>query len=70
MVTRGGELTGGALDVTIGPLVDAWGFGPSGPRKTLPTNDEIARLREAMGPDRMSQSDGRDRAEDEAGRAV
>ena len=29
-----GSLTGGALDVTIGPLVDAWGFGPSGPRKT------------------------------------
>ena len=48
-----GALTGGALDVTIGPLVDAWGFGPSGPRQTLPTNDEIARLREAMGPDKI-----------------
>jgi len=24
-------LTGGALDVTVGPLVDAWGFGPGGP---------------------------------------
>lgn len=45
-----GILTGGALDVTIGPLVDAWGFGPSGFRNVLPTNDEIARLREAMGP--------------------
>ena len=48
-----GSLTGGALDVTIGPLVDAWGFGPSGPRKALPTNEEIARLREAIGPDRI-----------------
>jgi thiamine biosynthesis lipoprotein len=48
-----GRLTHGALDVTIGPLVDAWGFGPSGPRTTLPTNDEIARLREAMGPDKI-----------------
>ena len=48
-----GVLSGGALDVTIGPLVDAWGFGPSGPRKTLPTNDEIDRLREAMGPGRV-----------------
>src|SRR5207253_1807300 len=28
-----GVLTGGALDVTVGPLVDAWGFGPSGPRE-------------------------------------
>jgi thiamine biosynthesis lipoprotein len=45
-----GVLSGGALDVTIGPLVDAWGFGPSGPRKTPPTNDEIDRVREAMGP--------------------
>jgi thiamine biosynthesis lipoprotein len=48
-----GALTGGALDVTIGPLVDAWGFGPSGPRKTPPTNEEIDRLREAMGPGRV-----------------
>jgi thiamine biosynthesis lipoprotein len=48
-----GSATGGALDVTVGPLVDAWGFGPSGPRKTLPTKDEIARLLEAVGPDRV-----------------
>ena len=45
-------LTGGALDVTIGPLVDAWGFGPGGPRNP-PTNQEIARLREATGLDRI-----------------
>src|SRR6476620_916088 len=48
-----GVLTGGALDVTVAPLVDAWGFGPSGPRKTLPTDDEIERLREAVGLDRI-----------------
>jgi len=48
-----GILTGGALDVTVGPLVDAWGFGPSGPRTPLPTNEEIARLREAVGIDRI-----------------
>ena len=48
-----GGLTGGALDVTVGPLVDAWGFGPSGPRNPLPTNEEIARLREATGLDRI-----------------
>jgi FAD:protein FMN transferase len=44
-----GILTGGALDVTIGPLVDAWGFGPAGPRNARPSNGEIARLREATG---------------------
>ena len=48
-----GSVTGGALDVTVAPLVDAWGFGPSGPRKTLPTNEEIDRLREAVGPGRI-----------------
>jgi thiamine biosynthesis lipoprotein len=48
-----GSVTGGALDVTVGPLVDAWGFGPSGPRKTLPANEEIDRLREAVGPGRI-----------------
>src|SRR5262245_42438106 len=48
-----GRVTGGALDVTVAPLVDAWGFGPSGPRTTLPTNEEIDRLRQAVGPDRI-----------------
>jgi thiamine biosynthesis lipoprotein len=48
-----GGLTGGALDVTIGPLVEAWGFGPAGPRSTRPSNEEIARLREATGAGRL-----------------
>ena len=48
-----GSVTGGALDVTIGPLVDAWGFGPSGPRNAPPTNAEIDRLRAAMGLGRV-----------------
>lgn len=42
-------LTDGALDVTIAPLVDAWGFGPGGRRGSAPGEDEIARLREAVG---------------------
>jgi thiamine biosynthesis lipoprotein len=46
-------LTGGALDVTIGPLVDAWGFGPGGPRNRLPSDEEIARLRDATGAGRL-----------------
>ena len=48
-----GRLTGGALDVTIGPLVDAWGFGPPGPRQSPPTESEVARLRKAVGLDRI-----------------
>jgi FAD:protein FMN transferase len=42
-------LTGGALDVTVAPLVAAWGFGPDGARAAPPSPDEIARLREATG---------------------
>jgi len=38
-------LTGGAFDVTIAPLIDAWGFGPGGHRDQFPTDEEIARLR-------------------------
>lgn len=44
-----GALTGGALDVTVAPLVDAWGFGPGGRRDRPPGADEIARLLEAVG---------------------
>jgi thiamine biosynthesis lipoprotein len=38
----------GAFDVTIGPLVNAWGFGPPG-RAALPSADDIARLRVRVG---------------------
>lgn len=34
--------TDGAVDPTLGALVDLWGFGPPGPRDGLPTDDEIA----------------------------
>jgi thiamine biosynthesis lipoprotein len=44
-----GELTGGALDVTVAPLLDAWGFGPGGRRDRVPDDAEIARLRQAVG---------------------
>jgi thiamine biosynthesis lipoprotein len=44
-----GTQTGGALDVTVAPLVDAWGFGPGGRRAHSPSEEEIARLRQAVG---------------------
>ena len=43
------RLTGGALDVTVAPLVDAWGFGAAGPAAALPTASEIAALRRDVG---------------------
>ena len=45
---RASEMTGGAFDVTVGPLVDAWGFGPGGPTAE-PSDDEVAGLLKASG---------------------
>jgi thiamine biosynthesis lipoprotein len=44
-----GNLSGGALDITVAPLLDAWGFGPGGRRDHVPQDAEIARLRQAVG---------------------
>lgn len=35
------ELTGGAFDVTIAPLVNLWGFGPGGTISTPPSGDRV-----------------------------
>ena len=43
------ELTGGAFDVTVGPLVNAWGFGPAPRRPEAPSEREIAELVEHVG---------------------
>ncbi len=41
-------LSGGALDVTVGPLVDAWGFGPEGLVEP-PDDVRLAVLKENVG---------------------
>lgn len=43
------ELTGGALDVTVAPLVNAWGFGPVEPEILPPDAALLARLRDHVG---------------------
>lgn len=50
------ELSGGAFDVTVAPLVDAWGFGPPGAREP-PDPAALARLREAVGYRQLNLSD-------------
>ena len=45
---RVSEATSGAFDITVGPLVDAWGFGPSKP-DSIPTESELAQLRQSVG---------------------
>ena len=46
------ELTGGAFDVTVAPLVNAWGFGPSPVEPVmdaLPSEHDLNRLLSAVG---------------------
>jgi FAD:protein FMN transferase len=48
------ERSGGAFDVTVGPLVDAWGFGPGDPAERRELDDaEIARLRSVVGDEKL-----------------
>lgn len=43
------ELTDGAFDVTVGPLVNLWGFGPDPERQSLPDGAEIEELLQRVG---------------------
>jgi thiamine biosynthesis lipoprotein len=58
------EKTGGALDVTVGPLVQLWHHGPSHnrrgirkPRLTPPTDADIAGARERVGYQKLEVRD-------------
>ncbi len=46
-----GAITGGALDVTVAPLVDAWGFGPRGEPLEVPSETDVERLLATTGLD-------------------
>lgn len=49
-----GERSGGALDITVAPLVEAWGFGPGGADPPRPPSAEVVdRLRHLVGLDRL-----------------
>ncbi|OYP33199.1 thiamine biosynthesis protein ApbE [Rhodopirellula sp. MGV] len=47
------KLTEGAFDVTVGPLVNAWSFGPTERTNTVPSDDEITKLREIVGYEKL-----------------
>ena len=43
------RVTDGAFDVTVGPLVNLWGFGPTGRPDRIPTDEAIAESRARVG---------------------
>ena len=51
------EISGGAFDITVGPLVDAWGFGPG--RKMEMSHEVVDSLMQFVGMDKVSLMDGR-----------
>ncbi|MEM6369925.1 MAG: FAD:protein FMN transferase [Myxococcota bacterium] len=44
----------GVFDVTVGPLVDRWGFGPSGRAKAVPSEEELNELLRQVGSDGLA----------------
>ena len=44
-----GRLTGGVLDVTVGPLVNLWGFGPDARPTRIPSEQQLAEVRTRTG---------------------
>ncbi len=46
-----GRLSDGAFDITVGPLVNLWGFGPDGMVTTPPSDEALARVMETIGYD-------------------
>ncbi|MBI2969694.1 MAG: FAD:protein FMN transferase [Gammaproteobacteria bacterium] len=47
------RLSGGAFDVTVGPLVNLWGFGPAENSRRIPANAEIAAVLARTGYTRL-----------------
>ncbi len=47
------RLSRGAFDMTVGPLVNLWGFGPTGRPNAVPTAEAIAECRSRVGYDRL-----------------
>jgi len=43
----------GVFDVTVGPLVNLWGFGPQAEPETVPSDDELAEAQALVGNDKL-----------------
>ena len=50
--------SGGAFDITVGPLVNLWGFGPGKVDKKMPVDTEIKKALSVIGFQNLVLSDG------------
>jgi thiamine biosynthesis lipoprotein len=48
------RLSDGILDITVGPLVNLWGFGPNKRPNKMPSDDRLAEIRSYVGIDKFS----------------
>ncbi|MBF7075020.1 FAD:protein FMN transferase [Glaciecola sp. MH2013] len=55
---RLGRFSDGRLDVTVGPLVNLWGFGPDKRPELIPSDEELQAIREYVGLDKFTVADG------------
>lgn len=53
------ELSNGVLDITVGPLVNLWGFGPDKKPAKTPSPQALANIREYVGLDKFVLADSR-----------
>lgn len=47
------QVTEGALDVTVGPLVNLWGFGPNKNIEKSPTPEQLSAVKQVIGLDKI-----------------
>jgi thiamine biosynthesis lipoprotein len=52
------KLSEGTLDITVGPLVNLWGFGPEKRPEVIPSQSQLDDIREYVGIDKFVLNDG------------
>ena len=55
------EKSGGTFDVTLGPLIELWGFGPRKPEDPVPSDTDIQAALDSVGQDRLLTLDAENR---------
>lgn len=55
---RLGKISDGKLDVTVGPLVNLWGFGPEYRPETVPSNELIQATKARIGLNKLTLENG------------